>query len=144
MAKPSGHPVGVRGVSRIGHVASSVFFPPQLEPLLSFFPFINCQHFIFYFSFISAPALAPFFHLFFNYFCGRCSVCVCFIYFLFGFFIGIKHACCRQRCRSLVVRLLFIFFLFYLYFYSAEIPLAQLGLGFGFGHHGISRAAQRV
>jgi len=122
--KPSGHPVGLRGVwysvSVVGSVMSQAHFFHS-----SFFLFINCQHFIFYFNAILlASSLSPAFHLFFNYFCGRW--CVCFIY-LVGFFkyffsLEIKHACCRQRC-SVGCRPRFVCTFC---FYSTEIPLAQL------------------
>jgi len=122
--KPSGHPVGLRGVwysvSVVGSVMSQAHF---------FHSFFFCSLIANISYFISAlffwPRLSrPLFHLFFNYFCGRW--CVCFIY-LVGFFkyffsLEIKHACCRQRC-SFGCRPRFVCTFC---FYSTEIPLAQL------------------
>lgn len=103
-----------RLVSVVGSVMSQAtqahFF--HWSFLFFFFLFINCQHFIFYFSIIFPCRSALFFHLFFNYFCGPWCVFYIwdFFFIIIIFFIRIKHACCRQRCWLVVAGFFFLFF----------------------------------
>lgn len=92
MAKPSGHPVGVRGVWYRSVMAQAHFlFVSFFHSSLGFFflLFINCQHFIFYFSALALVCVSRSFSICFSIilFCARRCVRLIYIYILFSFLI---------------------------------------------------------